>query len=117
VIWDTIIEEIKGTTNVSEVRVKNLKTGETTPLKTDAVFVAIGGVSNSKLALDVGVRLNDQGYVEVDRYGRTNIPRVYGAGDVTGGVQQIVTAVGSGAAAATSAFEDIMHPSWITKEQ
>jgi thioredoxin reductase (NADPH) len=32
------------------------------------------------------------------------------------GVQQIVTAVGSGATAATAAFEDIKHPYWIPKE-
>jgi thioredoxin reductase (NADPH) len=111
VLWDTLIQEVKGTKNVSEVRVKNLKTGNMNTLKTEAVFVAIGGVSNSRLASEIGVKLDDSGYIEVDRYGRTNIPRIYGAGDVTGGVRQIVTAVGSGAAAATSAFEDIIRPS------
>jgi thioredoxin reductase (NADPH) len=117
VLLDSLIEEIKGTKNVSEVRIKNLKTGEIKTLKTDAVFVAIGGISNSKLASGIGIRLDDSGYLEVDRYGRTNIPRIYGAGDVTGGVRQIVTAVGSGATAATSSFEDITHPKWVTKEK
>jgi len=31
---------------------------------------------------------------------------------VTGGVRQIVTAIGEGATAVLSAFEDISHPYW-----
>jgi thioredoxin reductase (NADPH) len=117
VLRNTSIEEIKGATNVSEVRIKNVQSGEIKTLKTDAVFVAIGGTSNSGLALEIGLKLDDLGYIEVDRYGRTNIPRIYAAGDVTGGIRQIVTAVGSGAAAATSSFEDIMHPVWAVTEK
>ena len=39
---------------------------------------------------------------------RTNIPRVYAAGDVTGQAGQIIIAAGQGAMAALSAYEDIM---------
>ena len=40
------------------------------------------------------------------------IPKIYAAGDLNGGVRQIVTAVGKDATAATSAFEYISHPYW-----
>jgi thioredoxin reductase (NADPH) len=86
-------------------------------MKCDAVFVAIGENPDNTLASDIGVKLDDEGFIITDRYGRTNIPRIYGAGDITGGLKQIVTAVGSGAAAATSAFDDIKHPYWIPKQE
>ena len=85
-------------------------------MKAEAVFVAIGEIPNNQLASEIGLKLDEYGYVIIDRYGRTNIPRVYGAGDITGGVRQIVTAVGEGASAASSAFEDISHPYWLPKK-
>lgn len=60
--------------------------------------------------------IDEYGYVIIDRYGHTNIPRVYGAGDITGGVRQIATAVGEGASAASSAFKDISHPYWLQRK-
>jgi thioredoxin reductase (NADPH) len=43
---------------------------------------------------------------------RTSMPLVYAAGDITGGVKQIVTAVSQGAVAALTTFEDIANPYW-----
>ena len=74
--------------------------------------MAVGLKPNTELASDLGVTLTSEGYIQVDRSMRTNIPRIYAAGDVTGGVQQIVTAVGEGSTAALSVFEDISHPYW-----
>jgi thioredoxin reductase (NADPH) len=53
-----------------------------------------------------------ENYIKVDRNMRINIPRIHAAGDITGGVRQIVTAVGTGAVAAVSAFEDLGEPYW-----
>jgi thioredoxin reductase (NADPH) len=115
VLWDTEVLEILGEKQVTGAKVKNIKDGKEKELKIDAVFVAIGEIPNNQLASQIGLKLDDYGYVIVDRYGRTNIPRVYAAGDVTGGVRQIVTAVGGGASAASSAFEDISKPYWLPK--
>jgi thioredoxin reductase (NADPH) len=116
VLWNTEVTEIKGDIQVTSVKVKNKKDGKEKELKANAVFVAIGEVPNNQLASQIGLKLDEYGYVIIDRYGRTNIPRVYGAGDITGGVRQIVTAVGEGASAASSAFEDISHPYWLPKK-
>ncbi len=53
----------------------------------DAVFVAVGRRPNSEAAAGIGVELRDDGGIKVNERMETNIPNVYAAGDVTGGVQ------------------------------
>lgn len=114
VIWDTVVEEIVGQKNkITGVKIRNVKTKASKTLKLDGVFIAIGEDPNSKLAGEIGIKLDQGGFVLVDRGCRTNIPRIYAAGDLTGGVRQIVTAVSEGATAALSAFEDIASPYWL----
>ena len=112
VIWNSVVEKISGKDHVDEIVIKNETSGKARTVSVDAVFVAIGEIPNNQLASDIGVQIDKNGFVLVDRYGRTNIPRVYAAGDITGGVRQIVTAVGEGASAATSVFEDMSKPYW-----
>lgn len=70
-------------------------------VKCDGVFIAVGSSGASDIALKLGIILED-GYIKVDHRQRTNLPRVYAAGDCTGGVRQIATAVGQGATAAVN---------------
>lgn len=113
VIWDSVVEEFLGDEEtLTGVRLKNVKTGKTTDLAVNGAFIAIGWKPNTELAEQIGVKLDEYGYIAADRHMRTNIPRIYAAGDVTGGFQQIVTAVGAGATAALSVFEDIANPYW-----
>ncbi|MFH0816753.1 MAG: FAD-dependent oxidoreductase [Methanobacteriota archaeon] len=114
-IWDTVVEEIVGGDRVTAVRLKNLKTGAGTTLPIEGVFVSIGFDPKSELAREIGVGVDEAGFIKADRSMRTNIPRVYAAGDISGGVRQIVTAVGTGATAAVSAFEDLSGPYWKKK--
>lgn len=117
VLWNSEVIEIMGEKHVEQVLLKNNELDEKKNVAVDAVFVSIGETPMNQLASQVGLDLDNGGYVKVNRYGRTNIPRVYAAGDITGGVRQIVTAVGEGATAATSAFEDISHPYWIPSKK
>jgi thioredoxin reductase (NADPH) len=111
VIWDSIVEKIIGTKkSVTGVKVKSLKTKKTKVHKVEGVFIAIGEVPNSKHASEIGIKLKDGNFIDIDNRCRTNIPRIYAAGDVTGGVRQIVTAVSEGATAALAAFEDLANP-------
>lgn len=107
VLWDSVVTEIKGIKNAEAVVVKDEKSGKEKTVKTDGVFIAIGEIPVSEIASSIGVKTDAAGFIEVDRYQRTNIPRIYAAGDVTGGVRQIVTATGSGSVAVLSAFEDL----------
>jgi len=113
VIWDSeVLEFIPGESGLSAVKLKNVKTGEESELKVDGAFLAIGWNPNTTIAQDVGVTLDQWGYIKVDRGMRTNIPRIYACGDVVGGVQQIATAVGEGSTAALAVFEDLSNPYW-----
>ncbi len=112
VMWDSVLEEISGNDVVESVKIKNLKDNSVKVFPTNAVFVAIGEIPNSGFAKEVGIEVDEHDFIKTDGSQRTNIPRIYAAGDVTGGVRQIVTAVGEGGTAALAAFEDLTKPYW-----
>jgi thioredoxin reductase (NADPH) len=69
------------------------------------VFISVGEIPKNELAAQIGVELDEKGYIKTDRNMRTNIKRVYAAGDITGGLRQIVTACAEGAIAALTSTE------------
>lgn len=115
ILWNTVIKEIIGTDSVTGVKLQDLSTGVEREMPVDGVFVAIGYEPNNVLAKMLGLTLDQEGYIKVDSKQRTSMRMVYAAGDVTGGIKQIATAVGQGAIAAVSAFEDISSPYWKEK--
>jgi len=117
VIWDTVLVEIAGDQQVEAVKLKNVKTGETFETPVDGVFIAVGVEPNNQLAKALGLELDETGYVVTDNSMRTNLERVYAAGDLRGGLKQVVTSVSEGAIAAVSTFEDIDDPYWKAKDQ
>ncbi|MEC4676971.1 MAG: thioredoxin-disulfide reductase [Nitrospirota bacterium] len=116
VLLNSMVKEILGDDLVTGVVVENTADGAVTTIPVDGVFIAIGSSPDNALAGKLGVAISDEGYIKVDAGQRTDIPGVYAAGDITGGVKQIVTAVSQGAVAAMSIFEDISNPYWKEKE-
>jgi thioredoxin reductase (NADPH) len=116
VLWNTEIREILGDKFVHSIRTENTADKSQKILKADGVFVAIGYTPNNELAINLGIEVDEEGYLKVDRGHRTNIKGIYAAGDITGGIKQIVTAVSQGAVAAMSIFEDISKPYWKKNE-
>jgi alkyl hydroperoxide reductase subunit F len=93
---------------VTGVRVKDRKTTIERLVKLDGIFVQIGLSPNSAFAKEL-VTLNTRGEIEVDANCRTERKGIYAAGDVTNSpFKQIVIAMGEGAKAALSAFEDLI---------
>lgn len=85
---------------------KHRETGEEEFLETDGVFVQIGLSANSSVFKSL-VEVNRAGEILVDAHCRTTVPGIYAAGDVSVvPYKQIVVAMGEGAKAALSAFED-----------
>jgi thioredoxin reductase (NADPH) len=117
ILWNTEIKEIKGQERVEEIEIYNNQTGETSILKTDGVFIAIGYTPAVDLAQAIGLELSEDGYIKHDGKHRTNIPGIYSAGDVEGGYKQIVTATGQGAEAAMTIFEDLINPYWLDQRK
>ncbi len=107
IIWNSTVKEVLGREKVTGLILTDVNTNAETTVETDGVFVSIGQDPNSRPAMAVRAALTPERYIQVDAKGRTNVPRVYAAGDVTGGFMQIVTATASGALAANTAFEDL----------
>ena len=105
ILWNSTIEEIKGDMVVDSVTL--LRNGVKEDYKTDAVFVAIGDDPSNDIAKDLGVALDEDGYIITDKNQATNVDNVYSAGDITGGVKQWIVACGEGAVAAISAYNKL----------
>lgn len=108
-VWDSVVEEVLGQNEngkkaVTGIRIKNVKTGALTDLKTDGVFVGIGHQPNTEL-FKGQLDMDAVGYLVTKGKGTaTNIPGVFAAGDVADSVyRQAITAAGSGCQAALDA--------------
>lgn len=102
-IWDTVVDEINGQSAVENVKLTNVKTGETSIFPTDGVFIFIGHTPNTELFKDQ-LDMDENGYLIVDSKMQTKIDGVYAAGEVMDSTfKQVITSAGWGAAAAIQA--------------
>lgn len=81
--------EFLGQTKLEYVRVGDEQ------FEIDGLFVATGTMGALDIAKKLGVLVRDN-YIVVDEKCKTNIKGVYSAGDITGGIKQIATAVYQG---------------------
>ncbi|MBI5957853.1 MAG: thioredoxin-disulfide reductase, partial [Chloroflexi bacterium] len=80
-IWNTVVEEVKGDTSVTSVRLRNLQTGEVSDYPTQGVFIFVGHDPNSDL-FKGQLERDPFGYVITDREMKTNIEGIFAAGEV-----------------------------------
>jgi alkyl hydroperoxide reductase subunit F len=94
---------------VTSLVYEDLKSKQDITLDLDGIFVQIGLLPNSQF-LKGTLELTRFGEVVVDEKGRTSVPGIYAAGDVTTTpYKQIIIAMGDGAKTALAAFEDRMR--------
>ena len=113
VVWDSVLDEICGDkepTKVTNVKLKNIKTGAVTEIPADGVFIAIGHAPATELVAGQ-LKLKSSGYVEVAPHSTaTSVPGVFAAGDVADETyRQAVTAAGMGCMAALEAERFLAH--------
>jgi len=102
-VWNSVVKEILGDSNVTGVTSKNLKTGKEQLLKTDGVFVAIGYEPNTSI-FKGQIDLDPKGYIITHKETETNVPGVFAAGDVRDfRYRQAITAAADGCKAAMDA--------------
>ncbi len=108
VIWDHVVDEVLGGdgpfAGVEAVRIRNARTGDTTVIPAEGLFVAIGHDPATK-PFRGHLPLDEDGYLIVDAGStRTTVPGVFAAGDCVDKVfRQAVTAAGMGCMAALEA--------------
>ncbi len=102
-LWDSVVEEVLGEQTVSGLRVRNVKTGETSVVDVAGVFVYIGMKPKTEL-FNGQLDLDEQGYIISNSRQYTSVPGVFVAGDVQDPrYRQVVVAAGTGAIAAMEA--------------
>src|SRR6185295_2118015 len=109
VIWDTVVEEIKGDKEVSHMVLRNMKTDEVFEHPTQGVFIFIGFKPNTYF-LDDHPEHDVSGHLITNERMETSIPGLYAAGDLRSQlVRQITNAVGDATVAALAAEKYITH--------
>lgn len=102
-IWDSVVEEVIGDDEVKALRLRNVKTGESSLLDVSGVFVYIGHHPNTAPFKGL-VSLDERGYVITTDKMETSVPGVFVGGDVrVNSARQAITAAGDGATAALTA--------------
>ncbi|WCM89748.1 alkyl hydroperoxide reductase subunit F [Acidovorax sp. NCPPB 3576] len=112
VITQAQTTEVLGDGNrVTGLAYQDRESGEAKQLALEGIFVQIGLLPNTQW-LQGTVELSKFGEIVVDSHGRTNVPGVFAAGDVTTvPYKQIIIAAGEGAKAALGAFDHLIRTS------
>ena len=102
-VWNSVIEDVLGSNEVTGVKLKNVKTGETQDYPCAGVFITIGHTPNTEL-FKGQIDLDKNGYIATRDDVKTNIEGVFACGDVQDHTyRQAITAAGSGCMAAITA--------------
>lgn len=106
--WNRVPTEIIGESGkVTAIRLESTSGEPEKILPLDGVFIFVGVHPVSELAANM-VDTDDTGYIKTDHDGRTAIPGLFAAGDVTDSeLKQVITAAAKGASAAFEALRYI----------
>ncbi len=106
VIYNNSPVKIKGKNKVESIIIQEVNTKKKTKLKTDGVFIEVGDIPSTSLAKRIGVKVNKEDYIIVDKDMKTSLPGFFAAGDVTNetNFKQIITAASQGSKSAYSCY-------------
>lgn len=104
VVYNTNIINLLGENRLEKIKLDNPYKNQT-ELNVDGVFVEVGSDPNIDYAQELGIKLDNNGYIEIKSDSSTSIPGAWAAGDITNGsdkFRQVITAAAEGAIAARS---------------
>lgn len=94
-LWDTV-DKIQ----IGQSKVVTVMSDKTTR-ELDVVYPSMGCIVRSELALNLGARCDEEGYIAVGDHMQTSVSGVYAIGDVVKALNQVAVAFGHAALAAT----------------
>jgi len=99
--FNTRLVEIMGETKVSSVKLTGPAGNSAYEEPMDGVFIFAGSVPQTALVKDLGVKLDETGYVITGQNMESSVPGLFAVGDVRSSpFRQVVVAAGEGAVAA-----------------
>ena len=103
-VWSSVVEDILGQESVEGIRVKSLKTGETSEIACKGYFAALGHIPNTAPFKEF-IQLDEHGFVVLSGdSSRTTLAGVLAAGDCADPhYRQAITAAGMGCKAGMDA--------------
>ena len=108
-ILESVLEEITGENKVEAAKIKNIKTGETSTLSCQGIFVFVGIVPNTGFTKNLLDR-DGFGFIITDQEMNSSLAGVFACGDCRKkSLYQVVTACSEGAVAADSAYKYIIN--------
>lgn len=100
IAWDSVVEEVLGDNSVEGVKIKNVRTGDSSIIDSVGYFAALGHIPATNLFKD-WIDTDDQGYIKLGVSSYTNVDGVFAAGDCADHTyRQAITAAGMGCKAA-----------------
>jgi NADH-dependent peroxiredoxin subunit F len=88
ILWNSVVDEIRGEKFVTGIRYKDVKSGDEKELALDGVFVEVGLMPNSDFVKGL-LEIEQYGHIHVDHQTQaTSCPGIWAAGDVTDGLYQ-----------------------------
>ncbi|WP_426513760.1 NAD(P)/FAD-dependent oxidoreductase [Dactylosporangium sp. McL0621] len=105
------IEVVEGTVErlvVADDRLRGVRLDDGRDVPCDALFVPPRFVPNNRLLVGLGCATDGDGWIATDATGRTSVPGVWAAGNVTDPRAQVITAAGAGSAAAVAINADLV---------
>jgi len=110
--WNREVTEVVGSkeTGVTGLKLRDVKTGNISPMEVEGLFIAIGHHPNTEIFRGQ-IELDEMGYIKTKPgSSRTSIDGVFACGDVQDPVfRQAITAAGSGCTAAMEAEKWLSH--------
>lgn len=107
ILTSTFLEEIQGRTKVEKVFLHDLSKDEMFEIYVDAVVLATEMVPNIEIFEKLEIETDESGFVQTDKYQKTNIPGVYAIGNVTSDIDLLVVAEAQGAIVAHDAYKKL----------
>jgi thioredoxin reductase (NADPH) len=96
IVWNTVVDEVRGNGKVQQLAVHRTDTGAADVLDATGIFVFIGHFPNAEPYRGV-LDMDSHGYLHVDERMMTSVPGVFACGEIMDPVwKQVASSVGQG---------------------